>query len=873
MQSRLFKTLGEWSVCSEEKLKEKLTELLGENHDFTNLQKARRLFAAALETPEGLKVQTIHAFCERILSRFPIEAGILPGFEPIDDIDMRRLRDSVRDDVYRAAASEPAGTLNQALQLLAAEKADDGLDTLWKWAAESGGKIEKWEKVGGPAPLQRILGIEYENRTVREIKAQAWEHAPKNEITQAANEMLSSTSKGDVSRAERMLAAFYIQDPVKAFEHYSKVFLTSKEDAPLKSIVTKQSGKFAQQFFSNDPLDGYDSERERILSTLELIKLVSCLESTVAIRTLATEFAARYLTAKHIRRGLDFNDQILLVRDLLKNKAVSDWIRYKLDGGIEHILLDEAQDTSPAQWDIIDALHEAFVQDNPDRPSRFSRTLFAVGDEKQSIYSFQGADPEMFLSKIQDYAGQQNVGEVRMRMSFRSAPEILKFVDQVFVEDGEIQNMFDARSHPVGSDINRHTAHRTDGGRVDLWPLTVKPEKGKEREPWNTAPVDALSKGDAREQLAVDIAKQVKSWLDKREPIEGVAVAGADRLKLKEAVAIKDMLSLAKFVLLPSDDLSLAEVLKSPVFGYSEEDLFEISYGRDVSLWSALKSKRVETTKVLSEIITISHKFAPYEFFARVLDMTDMTGESFLRKIYRRLGLEAKDALEAFLARALAHQRQGAPSLQKFVHNFSQDDQELKRQMDEGKGQVRVMTVHGAKGLEAPVVFLPDTTQFPRRKPDMIPLIETVQPQDRAAYKVFNGYVLPQSKAKTPKALTPFMEAVETAKKQEELRLLYVALTRAESRLVICGFQSGSSNDGMAETCWYKVRLLSVRREPMAAWRKFLKTCIRILKTTPRPYLGGVISWQILKPHRADRLRPLIYLPRRPIATCLCARL
>ena len=287
-----------------------------------------------------------------------------------------------------------------------------------------------------------------------------------------------------------------------------------------------------------------------------------------------------------------------------------------------------------------DALHDAFVQDNPDRPSRFSRTLFAVGDEKQSIYSFQGADPDMFLSKIRDYADETNLGEVRMRMSFRSAPEILQFVDQIFVEDGELQNMFSVSAVPTASDINRHTAHREDGGRVDLWPLTEKPEASDENEPWDTRPVDALSKGNSREQLAANIAAQVKEWLDKKEPVfdrelskdmerpitrpmqpgdvmvlvrnrnaffdavirnlknNGVAVAGADRLKLKEAIAVKDMMSLAKFVLLPSDDLSLAEVLKGPFFGYVEEDLFAVSYGRDGSLWASVKEKRPDLSLI-----------------------------------------------------------------------------------------------------------------------------------------------------------------------------------------------------------------------------------------------------------------------------------
>jgi len=846
MQSRLFATLGEWSVCSEEQLKSQLDELLGQNHGFTDLPKARRLFAGALETPEGLKVQTIHAFCERILARFPIEAGILPGFEPLDDSEMYHLKNTIRDDVYRAAASDSAGELNKALQLLAAEKADDGLGALWSWAAGSADKIRKWKDVGGVKYLGDILELN-PKFTRDDIKIHAWEDTPKDLLSAAISGLAESENAKEQGYTQILNQAISEPDPVKAFDLYASVALKA-DMTPFSQIGTKASGPDTIALFGKwNKID--TPEMHRIADIGQALLKAQTLALTGAVFTLAQEYSQRFERAKSQQRSLDFNDQILLVRDLLKNKIVSDWIRYKLDGGIEHILLDEAQDTSPAQWDIIDALHDAFVQDNPDRPSRHSRTLFAVGDEKQSIYSFQGADPEMFLSKIRDYAGDNNVGEVRMRMSFRSAPEILSFVDHIFVENGQLQNMFDALSHPTASDIYRHTAHRTDGGRVDLWPLMEKPEKSEENPPWNTAPVDALTKGDAREQLAVNIAEQVKQWLDRGEPIferdlskkekrpitrpmqagdimvlvrsrnkffdavirnlkaKGVAVAGADRLKLKEAVVVKDMISLAKFVLLPSDNLSLAEVLKGPFFGYSEEDLFDVSYEREGSLWASIKLKRGNTAKILSDIMTISRNFAPYEFFARVLDMVDEAGESFARKLYGRLGMEAKDALEAFLARTLAHQRQGAPSLQQFVQAFSQDDQELKRQMDEGKGQVRVMTVHGAKGLEAPVVFLPDTTQFSKRKPDMIPLFTSVSENERAPKKLLKGFFLPQSQRLTPQALSRYIDAVETAKKQEDLRLLYVALTRAESRLVICGFQSGNAKDGMAETCWYRYAL------------------------------------------------------------------
>jgi len=826
MQSRLFKVLGEWSILPDDKLNAALKHLMGRAEHGVTLKTARQLFAKALETPEGLKVQTIHAFCERVLARFPIEAGILPGFEPIDEAQMKPLREDVRDEIYKAAAENPEGELNKAIRLLTSSKADQTLEGLFKWMAFEGEKVKLWQENGGIETLARFLDIDLPYQDVDALKRHGWESAPKSQITQATHEMLGSPSSGDVTRAERMRAAFAIEDPIKAWEQYSCVFLTSKQDGAIKSLVTKKAGEFAQLFFSNEPKDGYDSERDRVLGLVDKIKSTECLVLTEAFFIIAREFTARFKQAKYMRRGLDFSDQIILVRDLLCRSEVADWVSYKLDGGIEHVLLDEAQDTSPEQWQIINALSEPFAQDNPDRESQYPRTLFAVGDEKQSIYSFQGAEPERFFGEIQKHSGGDAAKEIRMKMSFRSAPEILGFVDQIFVEDKVIQHMFDVDAYAPASDLVRHTANRIDHGQVDLWPAVDRPEMEADKEPWDTTPVDALGQSDAREQLAHAVAKQVKDWIDQGEPVfdrgrketrpmqagdvlilvrqrtaffdavirnlksVGVAVAGADRLKLKDAIAIKDLLSLARFTLLPSDDLSLAEVLKSPLFGFDDEALFAVAARREgQNLWKALQVKRADISEDLDKIIGFASHYAPYEFFTRVLDMRDGHGVSLKRRLFARLGLEAKDAIEAFLARALIHQRQSSPSLQHFVQSFTGDEQELKRDMDGGTGEVRVMTVHGSKGLEAPVVFLPDTTQNPTTSDAVI--------------KVEEGFALSPGASIIPAKLTACKEAAKDKRLQENLRLFYVALTRAESRLIICGYKTGQKKGSVAKGSWY----------------------------------------------------------------------
>jgi len=815
MQSRLFETLGKWSILPEDELNSALEKLLPEGEALPELSTARTLFAKALETPEGLKVQTIHAFCERVLSRFPIEAGILPGFEPIDDADMRVLRDGVRDDIYRAAALNMDGELNAALQILTAEKADQTMDDLFKWMANSPEKIKTWSDNGGTKLLATLLNLS-DNANADDIYRAAWADTDVDHMRRMAAGLAGSPSKTDITAGDTMLEASHTPDPIEAFLMYASAFLTQKGE-PRKKMTTQKAPEDVQEFFAAD-----GTEVLRVLTAYEQARAAKTLVMTRSLLIVSKEYAQRYVQAKRLRRGLDFNDQILLVRNLLNRSEVSDWVRYKLDGGIEHILVDEAQDTSPEQWDIIDALSDAFIQDVPGRKD--ARTMFAVGDEKQSIYSFQGAKPERFLGQIQKYVGTEGKA-INMRMSFRSAQEILDVVDEVLNSNQALMRMFDAEEFPPATNISKHTAFRNnDHGQVDLWPAVPRPEKSDDNEPWDTSPVDALESSDSREQLAAKIAETIKYWLDNAEPIYdrdtkatrpmqagdililvrqrnaffdavirnlktiGVPVAGADRLKLKESIAVKDLLSLGKFVLLPSDDLSLAEILKSPLFGWNDDALYQVAFGREGSLWQAVQDKSPDTAASLEDMITYSRRYAPYEFFARVLDMV-INGESLMKRIFGRLGLEAKDAVEAFLARALAHQRRSFPSLQHFVQSFAQDEQEIKREMDTSAGQVRVMTVHGAKGLEAPVVFLPDTTQTPKASSAIIP--------------VSVGFALPPNSADLPNALQTYKDAGNAAKKREYLRLLYVAMTRAESRLIICGYMHGRGTGTVAKESWY----------------------------------------------------------------------
>lgn len=814
MQERLFETLGNWSILNDEKLRADLTTLFGQAPDSLNppvlLPKARELFAKALETPEGMKVQTIHAFCERILSRFPIEAGILPGFEPLDEAQMAELRRKVETQILREAMENSAGDVARALQYLTLERADASLEELFKWMAFNPQKITAWQTAGLDG-LAKNLKLGEERDPIRIAQA-LWNRMTITEL-QSVSAALKTGGANDVKRAVFIDGALAAADAVKALGFLQNFYFTQAGKGRAK-IYDAKTHDIAKNWIDTHSLD--------IMEAVEEIRAGHIFALTESVFHLSGRYAKLYTEIKHHARGLDYSDQILFVRRLLQNSEAADWIRYKLDGGIKHILLDEAQDTSPEQWEIINILSAPFFQPGPDENPNKPRTLFAVGDEKQSIYGFQGARPEQFLTEIQRHS-EHATTDIRMTMSFRSTQEVLNVVDAVLFDCGGMQAMFDSETFPPASDEVRHIANRDDNGLVELWPITPPPEKLEENAPWDTTPVDATGEGHQIEVLSKTIASTIKGWIDNGDPVfdrdlkctrpikpqdvlilvrrrgplfesiirqlkrHEIPIAGADRLKLSEATIVKDLIALSRVCLLPSDDLCLAETLKSPLFGFDDDALMKVAIDRPGTLWDALEGRAPETHKTLVDFVALSRTRTPYDFYARVLDCKGASGASMRERFYQRLSLEARDALEAFLHQALEHQSRTAPNLQSFLHAFSQGDVEIKREQDSSLSEVRVMTVHGAKGLESPIVILPDTTNIPTLRDVLLPSEDGGQ--------VWN------------KNSSPFVEGLNEAAKirieQEQLRLLYVAMTRAESRLIVCGPHVGRANAKLKPGCWY----------------------------------------------------------------------
>ena len=853
MANRLHERLGAWVGLSDAALSRQLVQMGSDDINHRMLSRARRLFTAALETPGGLKIQTIHAFCERILQLFPVEAGLAPGFEVLESSQGKQLLREARDHVLREAQGDEASEFSSALEILTRHTHSDSFDALLerllskrKALTDAVAQHGSIEGIGQELRVQLGLGPQQRVETLRE-ELLKFDRATIAEIIPVLSDSLVTNQE----TARNFAALLKVSDPAQAEQLYRRIYFTSEGEKPKKmtSVITAKLLKAhpgIEEWFSQ--------EHSRSLSIIGQIDNLTRLEATGALLTLAYSMIAKFESSKKQRGAYDFDDLILKTRDLLVNRSSAQWILYKLDRGIEHVLVDEAQDTSLAQWQIVSALTEEFFSGTGSREVP-DRTLFVVGDRKQSIFSFQGADPAAFESSREIFGAQiTNVGQpfntVDLTISYRSTAEVLKAVDVVFAEGSRARVGLDGL-HPQ---ILHHESNRKDEpGLFELWPLMEADEKA-EREPWQ-APVDQYPPRSALRKLAQKLASTVKSWIGKRHiaaltrAVEagdililfrtrssffdiliselrkaGIPVAGADRLKLSENIAILDIMALVQFVLLPDDDYSLACVLKSPLVPspLTEDQLFELAHGRGtVSLWTRLcnsgDASCIENHTVLQDWLKASESARPFEFLSMVLIRTR-------KAVLARLGSEAGDALDALLEASLSYEESHSSSLAGFATWFASEDTEIKRNMERGSGEVRLMTVHGAKGLESSIVILPDTTSTPRSNAaTALMFIEANSSGPGLPFWRLSGL-----------AQSPVIENWKDKDKQTELeeqrRLLYVAMTRARDELYVCGYKTYRESP---ENSWYAMIAEALHNSPRG------KDIMRAIESP-----GGISCWR-----------------------------
>jgi ATP-dependent helicase/nuclease subunit A len=824
MANRVNDRLARWTTMPSGALSEELVALTGRYPNEDDIRTARRLFSRVLDTPGGAKIETIHAFCQSLLQRFPLEARVPPEFTVIDE---RSAGEALDDAIAQTIAAARVGArpeLAEALAVVARYLVDDRFAQLMAALAKERGRLGAALADGEEALVARLAaaaGVP-PDATEASLAAMFCAGGDLPALRLACDALAEGSAKTDQPRSR--IIARWCEDPVgraMMIGEYLDAFLT-QEDAIRANLFTQAAAKKA----GIDLAAILSVEAERAKCYLDARNGVVTIEATRALVRLGDAVSKAYDARKRLHAELDYDDLVLKALELLGRPGIAPWVLFKLDGGLDHVLIDEAQDTNPEQWAIVSILAEEFFAG--DDPLGRIRTVFAVGDAKQSIYSFQRADPTAFV-EMRDYFqawvidAKQHWRPVALDVSFRAADPLLRAVDAVFggaeAQDGVVLD---------GAAIRHVAARIGQAGMVELWPGAPPPPE-EEDEPETAAPRRAA---DAHTRLARSIAATIESWLKNGEMLTShdrrlragdimvlvrrrnafvedllrelkqrrVPVAGADRLTLSEQLAVKDLVALGQSLLLPDDDLTLAAVLKGPLFGISEEQLYDLAYDRGGrSLWSRLLARGGDDLLLRHAIETLTRLLAradyvpPYELYASILG-----AEGGRRAMLERLGPEAEDPIEEFLALALTYEREHVPSLQGFLHWLVAGDIEVKRDFaEQQRDEVRIMTVHGAKGLEAPVVFIPDTMQLPLQRGGVLwtehEALPLWRPHGDFSTEHHNAARL----------------ALRRRDLQEYRRLLYVALTRAQDRLYICGWQT--RNGSKEAATWHTLCAAGLR--------------------------------------------------------------
>ena len=819
MAARINRQLAAWVRMKDEALFDDL-RALGERGTPQERDRARTLFAKVLDAPGGgLRIQTIHGFCQSLLAAFPMEAGLVPGFRPLEPRAEALLRRQALSDLLVAAEAEGRASVVETIGQLSLRLGEQGAEAFLADCARAGTALEQLPS--GIAPFMRAqldVPLGDVDAHVRDACTDAIDREALDAIARLNREW---GAKGGVERAETigLWLAAAAEERAETLERLHQVW--AKADGEMRSFGKGQAPP--------DPLyaDLATRMHGRCAELLSLRVRAAYADLLGAALSVGRDYARGYGEVKRRAGGVDFDDLIRAAVALLQQPGIGDWIRYKLDRTTEHVLVDEAQDTNLAQWTIVRALvDEYFVGRGVFAPS--VRTLFTVGDTKQAIFGFQGTDPVFFQAAERYFADRaaQVVGDdamppderglpfdrLSLTDSFRSTAPVLEFVDAAIEQIGE---------ESFGGAVPAHGSRVNGPGEVVLWPaITPEQAEGEEgEEGWV---------GDEVRRNAARIARAVKQWLRPPEDggmvlgakgrrlrpedvmilvkrrgelaqllvarlyAEGVPVAGVDRLRLTAPLAVQDLLAAIRFVLQPDDDLSLASLLVSPLVGWTQEELLARSIPRGTSLWRHLSATCRDALEPLDAMLGRADYTTPYQFLEEILS-GPLDGR---RRLLARLGEEARDPIEELLNAALDFETGTTPSLQRFLDWFERDEVEIVRDAAAPLDAVRVMTAHGAKGLQAPLVILADATADPDNSPRST-LMFKPDGLDEAV-----PVIRPRA-AERAGAVDAALAEQEEREKREHWRLFYVAATRAEERLVIAGSLGPRAKGVAPQNSWY----------------------------------------------------------------------
>ena len=886
MRIRLNARLGQWVVLPRAALEAELRGL-DVPPDDKAVALARKLFADVLDLPGGMRIETIHAFCQSLLRRFPLEAELSPHFQVADDEQAaQRLREA-----REAALSAPSA--RAAIAVLAAEIDEASFATLTQEFCAAPEAAMLARDPAAVIALQRAaLGAVEASEA--EILHQAASPPREDELRGALR--LVAERGNDSGKNWALDCLDWLAKPLAAraaaWEDWLGCHFTAQGVGSARTLHNFCGKKLAAE--EAGIKQEARLECERIAGFQEKLKAARLATINAAVTALLLPIAAAERGAKTLTAQLSYGDLVSHTEKLLIDPGAA-WVLYKLDGGIDHLLLDEVQDTAPPQWEIANAIAAEFFAGAGAREQ--PRSIFAVGDPKQSIFSFQGADLTSFTQyretfKTQATSAGQRFVDGRLSVSFRSTAPVLALTDAVFATGPARTGVY------APGEVPEHVVSRTgQAGCVTLWPLT-RARAAAALPPWDL-PEDYERADSAAALLAGQLADYVSLRLSRPLPsrnrlarpgdflilvrrrdalvgaitaalkARGIAVAGLDRMVLTAQLAVSDLLALCDALLLPDDDRAFAQFLASPLGGLSDESLMQLALGRTSSLVATLFARAAQqpdeqpdwrAARDFFEALRRQADFLPpYALLAQALG--PLGGRAAL---LRRLGAEAAEPLDEFLAEALAYTQEQPGSLQGFVQKMRLSGASIKRETEAAGNEVRIMTVHGAKGLQAPIVILPDTTTLPKTDKKLFWLDA---PQQGGKVPIF----CPRT-ALRAEAVSQAAEAGKAAMLAEYNRLLYVALTRAEDEVLVCGAEPAKK---LPENCWYEsvaagFSRLAARDEggalvhdtPQdAAPDRIAKIAASHTATLPG-WAGGAPGWSAVPPPREEQ-RPERIVPSR----------
>jgi len=783
MLTRIKERLGNWTLISDKLLAKELAVLTSNEPDIKCLMKARKLFYDFVDAENALQIQTVHSFCQKILAIFPFESGIGLNHTVITDLERQIILTNTKNEFLENYEKEYTSSINFLLENIHESTLDKLIDQAISIIEIADLKKEKSDFL---EKAKNILDI-YHNieNDIQELKLR-FQHQ--------IISFYQSFRETNCEEIKKFIIKTY------NLEEQKNLFLT-KDGLPRKTLISKQLAEIHPEISNmlrnlQDMLFEIDC-KENNFKTFKL---------TSGFLDLAELFNRYFTEYKRQHNLIDYNDLINLCKDLLNNTEMSGWVERKLNAKIEHILVDEAQDINLKQWQVINAcMREFFIQDIPN-------TIFVVGDQKQSIYSFQGSSAELFNGMkhfIHNYfkTCSATLEEISFNSSFRSDAKILDFIDKVFAKISKINTDYFCEE-----DLAHHSKKSFTDASVELWPLVVKEDADDNMTAW-TPLKEYTDVANEKKQLADLLANKIEDLIRSGNFIAGdfmilvrkrdqlidyivralkeksIPVNGVDRINLRTNIAIQDLLAVIQFILLPDDDYNLACLLKSPIFSIAEESLFVLCQRDDKSLWENLENLRQaspfkETYNALKEILNNKKLHSPYKLIYYCLDI-----QNYRDKFTRRLGQYVNEVLDEFLNLCIDFESRHQHSLLAFLEWFKNCNVEIKKETSSPKDEVRIMTIHGAKGMQAKFVILPDTTSIPKS-------------QDNAVFdRVANVILYKNSRTQNPK-YQEILDQVKLQTLQEYYRLLYVGLTRAEQHLLICGHHTSETPK---ELSWYSI--------------------------------------------------------------------